>query len=500
MAIGPLCSKPLLIEADCSSSMGLKQQDSPGPTSSDSEAVTIQDSAQRWAHAIASEKLALLYTQSYAGLIATIANASILVYLLWGLVSPFGLGLWLLYMVSLTVTRFLLIQWYQRSSPAEEDEPQWRLRFLIGTAAAGCGWGVASVYFLPADSVAHQAFLLLLMGGLGAGGLALLGADLSAFFLFMVPTFVPLTVYLLIQPNPLSLSMGFLGILFCGVLATAARHLHAMVISSLQLRFTNLDLIQQLSKAKQEADRANLAKSTFLANMSHELRTPLHGILSFTRFGLKKATTAKPEKLLSYFQQIEGSGELLLSLLNDLLDLAKLESGKMSFEFQEANLKPLVDVVADEFRVRLFEQQLRVACHLPEEPISAVIDPTRFQQIVRNLMGNAVKFSPEQGTIHLKVERREASILLSVQDEGPGIPEGELQAVFEKFIQSSNTKTNAGGTGLGLAICREIVAAHHGKIWVENAPEGGAVFCVELPVAEEGSPLLAGTATTPLAV
>ena len=457
------------------------------------ETAATQDPTQRWERAIASEKLALLYTQSYSGFVATIANASILVYLLWRGAAPFELGLWLLYMVSVTVSRFLLIRWRHRSSPAEEDEPQWRFRFLIGTTAAGCGWGFASVYFLPAGSVAHQAFLLLLMGGLGAGGLAILGTDFRAFFLFLVPTFVPLTVYLLVQADPLSVSMGFLGILFCGVLVTAARHLHAMVISSLQLRFTNLELVQQLTTAKMEADSANLAKSVFLANMSHELRTPLHGILSFTRFGLEKATTATPAKLLSYFQQIESSGELLLSLLNDLLDLAKLESGKLTFEFQKTDLTPLIGMVADEFQAHLFERRLDLECDLPEEPLWAMIDPTRFQQVIRNLLGNAVKFSPQQATIQLKAEQRDRSLLLSVRDQGPGIPDEECEAVFEKFIQSRNTKTNAGGTGLGLAICREIVAAHHGKIWVDNVPEGGAIFSVELPLTNHHSPLQADT-------
>jgi signal transduction histidine kinase len=114
-----------------------------------------------------------------------------------------------------------------------------------------------------------------------------------------------------------------------------------------------------------------------------------------------------------------------------------------------------------------------------------MLDVTRIQQVIRNLLSNAVKFSPTPGTIRLEVEQRGQTVRLSVWDEGPGIPADEVDAVFEKFVQSSYTQTNAGGTGLGLAICREIVTQHHGTIWAENRAEGGAIFFVELPLSED---------------
>ena len=357
-----------------------------------------QDVSDRWECALAVEKLNLLYTQSSAGFFATIANAGILVFLLWGIASPVGLGAWFAYVVSVTLARFLLVSWYHQQPRVPEETARWRVRFLVGAGAAGLGWGLASVCFLPTDSLVYQAFFVLLMGGLSAGGLAVLGADLQAFYLFLLPTLLLPPARLFLQPDPLSIAMGLLCLLLTGVLVVAARHYNLSIVTSLRLRFENLDLVEQLVEMQARAEAANLAKSAFLANMSHELRTPLHGILSFARFGLKKVTTAKPEKLLSYFQQIEGSGELLLSLLNDLLDLAKLESGKMNFVFQETQLKPLVRLVADEFQPRIAERQLSIACHLPEEPILTVLDTARFQQVLRNLFSNAMKFSPEGST------------------------------------------------------------------------------------------------------
>ncbi len=238
---------------------------------------------------------------------------------------------------------------------------------------------------------------------------------------------------------------------------------------------------QNLVDAVVDLQKANLAKSAFSGNMSHELRAPLHGILSFADFGLQKATTAPPAKLRGYFEHINTSGRVLLALLNDLLDLAKLESGKMAFDFQPADLNPLLSTIADEFHALLSERQLEVVCHTLPERAEVSLDTSKMLQVLRNLLGNAVKISPSHGLIELRVEQREQSVLVTVSDQGVGISAGEEDAIFDKFIQSNKTKTGAGGTGLGLSICLEIIAAHQGRIWAENRPEGGAVFCVELP-------------------
>jgi signal transduction histidine kinase len=238
---------------------------------------------------------------------------------------------------------------------------------------------------------------------------------------------------------------------------------------------------RELLIAKADAETANEAKSEFLANMSHELRTPLHSILSFASFGIKKHDRATPAKLLDYFSRIKESGKVLLALLNNLLDLAKLESRGAMFLFEPTDLRELMTSVMNEFDAMLSERGLSLRYEEPDFDEKVALDADKIKQVLRNLLNNAIKFSPPRGTIDVDMCHAGSSVSVSVRDQGPGIPPDELEAVFDKFVQSSKTKTGAGGTGLGLAICREIIAGHGGRIWAENSPDGGAVFFVEMP-------------------
>ncbi|MBL8484819.1 MAG: PAS domain-containing sensor histidine kinase [Rhodocyclaceae bacterium] len=242
------------------------------------------------------------------------------------------------------------------------------------------------------------------------------------------------------------------------------------------LRATNA---AELARAR--AEQASQAKSTFLANMSHELRTPMHAVLSYAKLGEARVEQLPAAKLREYFQRINQSGARLLHLLNDLLDLSKLEAGKMQMQRGQCDIVALARSALGEFESLASQRQLalRLSCDRPALELPA--DAQRLAQVLSNLLSNAVKFSPSGRTIDLAITSTHEFVTLTVSDEGVGIPEAELDSVFDKFVQSSKTRTGAGGTGLGLAICREIVQGHHGRIHAQNRPGGGAQFIVELP-------------------
>jgi len=251
---------------------------------------------------------------------------------------------------------------------------------------------------------------------------------------------------------------------------------------------------RKLALAAAKAEEANLAKSRFLANMSHELRTPMHAILSFSRLGMQRLSEVSLEKLGSYFTHVDESGSRLLHLLDDLLDLAKLEADRMTMDCAEADLQQIVDQCVADQKARLEEQGLTLEVIPATCETTGRFDALRITQVVNNLLGNAIKFTPSGKRIWIAIsssslrwgrrksdnERRPA-LRLSLRDEGIGIPDDELETVFDKFIQSSKTRSAGGGTGLGLAICKEIIEAHRGRIWAQNHPLGGAEFLFEIP-------------------
>ncbi len=245
-----------------------------------------------------------------------------------------------------------------------------------------------------------------------------------------------------------------------------------------------------LLRAKHTADEANRSKTEFLANMSHELRTPMHAILSFASMGTEKVGKASEEKLTRYFSRIEESGKRLLLMLNDLLDLSKLEAGKMTFLMEHSDLLKTVDQVLGEFHALAKKNGITLKTESGDVVTKAWFDADRILQVVTNLVSNALKFSPADSVVRILFSDDQLllddgdqveALRLTVSDEGIGIPEDELESVFDKFVQSSETNTGAGGTGLGLAICKQIVEHHKGKIYAENNQEAGTSFHLILP-------------------
>lgn len=240
-----------------------------------------------------------------------------------------------------------------------------------------------------------------------------------------------------------------------------------------------------LVRAKEAAERANQLQSEFLANMSHEFRTPLHGILSYARLGATRAGQATSEKIINYFERIHQSGSRMADLVNDLLDLAKLESRRVDFALHRADMAVLVSRMQSDLAALLAQRHITLAVDTRTTSTVALIDTQQFHHAIQNLLANAIKFSPNGGTITVgfsdaMIGHREA-LALTVRDQGIGIPPGEEERIFDKFVQSSATKTGAGGTGLGLAITLEIVRGHNGTLAARNHPEGGAVFEICVP-------------------
>jgi len=261
-------------------------------------------------------------------------------------------------------------------------------------------------------------------------------------------------------------------------------HLQA---SENELRTINRSLdarMAELAERNVALFEANTIKSQFLANVSHELRTPLTSIIGFAEL-LREAASPQGGRPLRYSENIVSSGRMLLGLINDLLDLAKIEAGKLELHVAPTDLGELARNLVDFMRPLADKKSLQLVADIQPDLPTVVSDPGRIQQILYNLLSNAVKFTPDGGLVEFKVRRAdEERICLSVRDTGIGIAQDQLPRVFEKFRQLDGSVTREhGGTGLGLAISKELVLLLRGTIDVTSELGKGSTFFVYLPIA-----------------
>ena len=251
-----------------------------------------------------------------------------------------------------------------------------------------------------------------------------------------------------------------------------------------KLRHVNLTLDNKIAEVSQrniDLFKANKLKSEFLANMSHEFRTPLNAILGFADLLKSKSIT---EKNTRYAENIITSGRNLLSMINDLLELAKAEAGKIELKIEKTSIPDLCKGLISFFSPLVKDKDLILQLTIHDKIPTVHTDPQKLQQILYNFISNAIKFTPQHGKIHLAVKMQsEKMVRISVTDSGPGIAEKDAEAIFEKFRQADSSITRtAEGTGLGLAISKELSALLAGNIGLENAPGQGSNFWLEIPI------------------
>ena len=329
---------------------------------------------------------------------------------------------------------------------------------LLVAAAAGVAQILQS-YNVPHSSPPYLLAVMFaaLYGGRTAGLVATAAASASSAFFDFAPTY--------------SLRLGLDDIVRLTAFTVAA-----LVVSSISS--TRAQAEQRLREALDELSKLDRSKDEFLATVSHELRTPLASITGWLHILRQQSPDAATRELA--LESVEQSTRTLRLLVDDLLDVSRIVVGKLELDQQPVDARKIINAAVDVVRPSSEQQRIAVEVTMPDAPLVIVGDANRLQQVVWNLLTNALKFTPEGGAIRVDADADERELTIRVSDSGPGIEPGLLPVIFDRFRQGSDG-TKKGGLGLGLSISKEIVALHGGTIEAGNGPEGGAVFTVRLP-------------------
>jgi GAF domain-containing protein len=247
----------------------------------------------------------------------------------------------------------------------------------------------------------------------------------------------------------------------------------------------NVRLFEEIQDKSRQVEEASKHKSQFLANMSHELRTPLNAILGYTELILDGIYGDAPDKMRTTLERVQSNGKHLLGLINDVLDLSKIEAGQLVLSIQDYSIKDVVHGVYSAVEPLASGKKLGFKIDVPPNLPPARGDDRRLTQVLLNLVGNAIKFT-DTGEVAIKAAASNGAYTISVRDTGPGIAEADQAKIFDEFQQADSTQTKAkGGTGLGLSIAKRIIEMHGGKLWVESSPGAGATFSFTVPLRVE---------------
>ncbi len=428
-----------------------------------------------------------LFDNLPVGIVASFVNASIFSFITLNILDQRMILLWFLAHVVLTVLRATMVVRFKRALANEENHKRWQGIFGCGVVVSGLLWGSIVLLLIDNDDLIPRLLAGFVLAGMASGAAATLSMHLRSYTIYLSFSLLPYILLLVLSGDNLQISMGTMTFLYYAVMLSSSRRYNASWVQTHQLRYRNKELVAKLRSAVTAEQEANKAKSLFLANMSHEIRTPMNGVFGMTDLLMRTALSHRQKRLV---QTVNQSAKTLLTIINDILDLSRIEAGKLeldetSFDLRY-NCETAIELFVEEAERKKVDLTLFVDSNVSEIVIA---DMGRLRQIIINLLGNAIKFTPERGEVALRVTSSEVlpngtcNVTMTVSDTGIGISKDIVSRIMDPFAQAdSSISRRFGGTGLGLSIARHLIALMDGKFAIESEEGIGTKVSFQVPL------------------
>ena len=439
-------------------------------------------SGQSPATRIRAEQTKVIYRYLPALILINAVVGAAMVYGLWSVVPASTLVIWACVMTAVLAVRGASYWAYRRYGLADPHSNRSTLVFTLGSALSGALWGAAGVFLVPENALAYQLFILFILMGMGAGAVTSLTAYMPAFYAFLPVSLLPISVVLFRENEPIYIALGVMTIAYVAALSFFGRTLNRALTETLSLRFENLELVEELSVQRDEAERANIAKSKFLAAASHDLRQPLHALRLFTSALDERITYPDVRKIVA---NIDDSVQALEGLFSALLDVSRLDAGVLEPALRHFHLQELIARLSKDYGPQANAKGLRLACMRSDAVVHS--DPALLERILRNYVSNAIRYT-ERGEVRIECVSRDGDVRIDVIDTGIGIPPQQQHDIFGEFYQLHNPERDrTKGLGLGLAIVDRLARLLGHPIEVQSEPGAGSRFSVTVPCGDVSS-------------